>query len=179
MDLEFDVVDLGSADHPEAGERAPDFERPLVDGEYWEDTSLSELTDEGPVALVFHPMDGAFPATYVWSELRDHGWVPAAGADNDAPAVEVVGLSISTPYEHKEFIADRGIDARLFSDPGNGVAEQYGIDHDLDGMAGVSEPRPAAFVVDDERAIQYAWVADQWPQFLDYDELGAAIDGVT
>ena len=96
MDLEFDVVDLEEPAHPEEGDTAPDFTRPLVNDEYWEDVALSELTDDGPVALVFHPIDGAFPATYIWNELRDR--------DIDTYDVTVVGLSISSPYEHKTLI---------------------------------------------------------------------------
>jgi peroxiredoxin len=167
MDLGFDVVDLPETDHVAEGERAPDFERPLVTAEYWEDVALSELTDEGPVVLVFHSMDGAFPATYVWNEIRDRGWTDE---------VTVVGLSISSPYEHKDLIESRGIDARLFSDPANGVAERYDIVNDLDGMAGISEPRPAVFVLDADRVVQYAWVAGEWPEFPDYDAVEAAIE---
>lgn len=169
MELPFEVVDLPPVDPPEVGEQAPDFERPLVSEEYWEDTALSALTDEGPVVLVFHPMDGAFPATYVWNEVRDRGWL-------DSDDYELVGLSISTPYEHTDLLDARGVDARLFSDPANGVAEQYDIVHDLDGMNGVSEPRPAVFVLDTDRVVQYAWVASEWPEFPDYDELDAVLD---
>ncbi|PSP32005.1 peroxiredoxin [Halobacteriales archaeon QH_10_67_22] len=182
--VEFDVVELAPADHPAVGEQAPDFERPLVGPEYWEDTALSDLTDEGPVVLVFHPMDGAFPTTYMYNEFRDRGWLPSTreGEDEDGEAddraYELVGLSISTPYEHKTLLEERGVDARVFSDPANGVAESYGIANDLDGMAGVSEPRPAVFVLDGERVVQYAWVASEWPEFPDYDELGAALDGL-
>ena len=165
--VDFDVVALDATDHPEAGEQAPDFTRPLVDDELWADVSLSELLDDGPLVLLFHPMDGAFPATYLWNEVRERGWTDD---------IAVVGLSISTPYAHKQLIAERGIDARLFSDPQNGVAETYDIVNDLDGMAGVSEPRPAAFVVDEEGTIQYAWVAEEWPAFPDYDAIEAAID---
>ncbi|GAB3689185.1 peroxiredoxin [Salinarchaeum chitinilyticum] len=161
---DFDVSPLPETDHVETGEQAPDFERPLVNDEFWEDVALSELTDDGPVALVFHSMDGAFPATYVWSELRDRDW---AGEYD----LQVVGLSISTPYEHADLIEDRGIDAPLFSDPANSVAEQFGIVNDLDGMAGVSEPRPAVYLIDEERVVQYAWVAEEWPEFPPYDEI--------
>jgi peroxiredoxin len=170
MDLEFDVVDMGEADHVAEGEQAPDFTRPLVNDEYWEDAALSELTDDGPVVLVFHPMDGAFPSTYIWNELRDRSF-----ADYDAT---VVGLSVSTPYEHKRFIEERGVPFRFFSDPANGVAETYGIVNDLDGMAGVTEPRPAAYVVDEDRTVEYAWVAREWPDFPEYDELEAAVGAV-
>ncbi|MFC5971721.1 redoxin domain-containing protein [Halomarina salina] len=163
---DFDVVELPDADHPEVGEAAPDFTRPLVNAEYWENVALSDLYEEGPVLLVFHPMDGAFPATYIWNEMRDREW---------QQRLEVVGCSISSPYEHKTLVQERGIDSRLFSDPSAAVAERYGIDHELDGMEGITEPRPAVFLLDDEGIVQYAWVASEWPAFPDYDEVEAAI----
>lgn len=166
--VEFDVVDLGPADHPTEGEQALDFTRPLVNEELWEDVSLSTVYKEAPVLLLFHPMDGAFPATYLWDELRERNI-------GDNGRVQVVGLSISTPYAHKQLIEERDIDARLFSDPSNEVAELYGISHDLDGMAGIAEPRPAAFLIDDSGTIQYAWVGSEWPAFPDYEEIETAI----
>ncbi|MCL7416236.1 MAG: redoxin domain-containing protein [Halalkalicoccus sp.] len=169
MMVEFDVVELGPADHPVAGETAPDFTRPLVNREFWEDVSLSELTDEGAVLLVFTPMDGAFPATYVWNEIRDRSW---------GESVTVVGLSISTPYEHMDLLEERGIDHALFSDPGADVAREYGIDHDLDGMSGISEPRPAVFLLGENRIVEYAWVAEEWPDFPPYDEIEDAIESL-
>ena len=169
MDLGFEVVELPPTDHVEAGERAPEFTRPLVGAEYWEDRSLSSLTDEGPVLLLFHSMDGAFPATYLYNEVRERGWTDA---------VRVVGVSISTPYEHRTLLADRGVDVELFSDPANGVAERYGVAHDLDGMTGVAEPRPAVFLVDGDRRVEYAWVAEQWPDFPDYDAVEAAVESL-
>ncbi|WP_267641188.1 redoxin domain-containing protein [Haloarchaeobius amylolyticus] len=168
MDLDFDVVDLPETDHVASGDEAPDFTRPLVNEEYWADASLSDLTAEGPVLLVFYTMDGAFPATYIWNEIRDREW----GERFDA---QVVGVSISDPYAHKQLIEERGIDHDLFSDPGNGVAEAYGIENPLDGMTGVSEPRPAVFLVDEDRTVEYAWVAEQWPDFPDYDAVEDAL----
>ena len=171
MSPDFDVVELGPTDHVAEGEEAPDFTRPLVNDEYWEDASLSGLLADGPVVLVFHPMDGDFPAVYIWQAIRDRGW--------DDLDVQVVGLSISSPYEHSRFLEEWGVEAyRLFSDPQNGVAEAYGIVHDLDGMAAVSEPRPAVFVVDPDRTVRYAWVAEEWPEFPQYDEVEAAIERV-
>ena len=164
MGDDFEVVELETSDHPTAGTRAPDFVRPLVNEEYWEDVALSDLTADGPVLLVFHPMDGDFPSTYIWNELRDRAW-------DDDYDVTIVGLSISSPYEHKAFIRERGMSYRLFSDPQNGVAEAYGIVNDLDGMTGISEPRPAVFLLDEERTVRYAWVAKEWPAFPDYGEL--------
>lgn len=168
MDLGFDVVDLPDSDHPGEGEIAPDFVRPLVNTEYWEDVALSTLTEHQPVLLVFYTMDGDFPATYIWNELRDRAW------DSEYD-VTIVGVSISSPYEHKTFIAERGMNYRLFSDPQNEVAEQYGIVHDLDGMAGISEPRPAVFLLRANREIAYAWVAQEWPDFPDYEDIESAL----
>lgn len=167
MGLSFDVVDLPDQDHVEAGEQAPDFERPLVNHEYWEDAALSELQDDAPLVLLFHPMDGDFPATYMWKQVRDREW---------GDRVRVVGLSISSPYEHKRFIEEWHLEGyELFSDPANGVAESYGLVNDLDGMAGIEEARPAVYVLDEERVVQYAWVAETWPDFPDYDEVEDAI----
>ncbi len=168
--MEFDIVQLPETDHPTVDDEAPDFTRPLVNEEFWEDVSLSELTENGPVLLVFHPMDGAFPSTYIWNELRDRGF--------DEYDITVVGLSISSPYEHKSFIKDRDLEDagyQFFSDPANEVARAYSIEHSLDGMAGVSEPRPATFLIDTDRTIRYSWVAEEWPDFPDYDELEKVI----
>ena len=170
MDLGFDVVDLPETDHPTEGDEAPDFTRPLVTSDDWGDASLSELAADDPVLLVFHPMDGAFPSTYIWNELRERAF--------EEYEVLVVGLSISTPYEHMTFIDDGEIEYPLFSDPQNGIAERYDIVNDLDGMAGVSEPRPATFLVDSELTIQYAWVASEWPEFPEYDELEDALSSL-
>lgn len=158
------IVEFAESDHPCVGEVAPDFVRPLVNDEYWEDTALSELTANGPVVLVFHSMDGAFPGTYIWKEIHDRGW-------DEEFDVTFVGLSISTPTEHRQFIEERQIDAQLFSDPQNGVAMTYDIVNDLDGMAGVSEARPAVFLLDEERIVQYTWVAKEWPELPNYNDI--------
>jgi len=172
MNLDFDVVDLGSTDHPAVGDSVPDFTRPLVSAEYWEDTTLSSLYEEGPLLLVFHSMIGAFPATYLWQELQERE-IPTK--------IDAVGLSIATPYAHAEFIRHRGLadhGVRFFADPANTVAQRYNIEMELDGMTGVSEPRPATFVVDTAGTITHAWVGDTVPAFPDYDELEAAINEV-
>lgn len=169
MDLGFDVVTLAESTHPTEGMEAPDFVRPLVNDEYWEDVALSDLTADGPVLLVFYPMDGDFPATYIWQEIRDRGW--------EEYGVTLVGLSISSPYEHARFLDEWDLEAfELFSDPQNGVAERYGIDHELDGMNGIEEPRPAVFVIDDDRTILNGWVATEWPEFPPYDDIEAALE---
>jgi peroxiredoxin len=169
--VDFAVTELPPADHPEEGETAPDFTRPLVNREYWEDASLSGLASEGPVLLVFSTMDGDFPAIYTWNEIRDRAW-------DEGRDLQVVGVSISTPYEHRGFIHEREMDYRLFSDPANDVGREYGIDHALDGMTGISEPRPAVFLLESDLTVRYAWAASEWPDFPDYDAIEAAIESL-
>jgi peroxiredoxin len=164
--VDFDVVSLPPTDHVAEGDRAPGFTRPLVNADFWTDVSLAELTDEGPVCLVFYPMDGSFPAHHIWTELRDRDL---------GDRLTVVGVSIDTPYAHKDLIEDREMSFRLFSDPANDVAREYGVVHDLDGMAGVTEPRPATFLIDVDRTVRYAWVASEWPEFPPYDDLQDAV----
>ncbi|SEH38157.1 Peroxiredoxin [Halopenitus malekzadehii] len=168
--VDFDVVELPEADHVETGETAPEFTRPLVTTEFWEDRSLSSLLENGPVLLVAYPMDGAFPATYVWNEIADRGWTDA---------IDVVGIGISTPYEHGTLLEERDVDARLFSDPGAEVLEEYGVTNDLDGMAGIVDARPAVFAIDEDRTVRYAWVAAEHPEFPPYDAIGEAVDDLT
>ncbi|MFB6283936.1 MAG: redoxin domain-containing protein [Halobacteria archaeon] len=171
MDLGFEVVDLPEATNPGPGDTAPDFTRPLVNTEFWEDVSLSELASEEPVLLVFYTMDGDFPATYIWNEIRDRGW-------RERFDVNVVGLSISTPYEHSRFLEEREMEYDLFTDPSNGVAEKYGIVNPLDGMAGIEEPMPAAFLIDGDMEIRYVWVSEKWPEFPPYEEIEEAMGSV-
>jgi len=166
VELGFDVVELPSHDAPSEDDEVPDFVRPLVNDEYWEDTALSEVV---PALLVFYPMNGSFPATYIWQQVRDRGWTDEA---------DVIGVTISTPYSHKRFLDEYGVDARLFADPSNDVAREYGVEHDLDGMEGVEEPRPAVFAVDDDMTVEYAWVAEEHPEFPPYDEVGEAVDSL-
>lgn len=162
-ELGFEVVDLGQCDHVSVGDEAPGFTRPLVYDEYWENVALSAVLEDGPVLLVFHPMVGAFPATYIWKEIKQREW------DN---LLQVRGVAISSPYSQKNLLRERGLEDRdvaLFSDPQNGVAESFGIQHALDGMAGIQAPRPAVFLVDSSQTVRYTWVAEEWPAFPPYD----------
>ncbi|ELY50288.1 redoxin domain-containing protein [Natronorubrum bangense] len=160
---EFEVVDLGPTDHPTAGDEAPEFTRPLVTDEFWQDQTLSELVANGRTILVFTPMIGSFVGKYVWDELTERGW-----ADCDE---QVVGVTASTPYAISRFIDENDAPFTLFADPANGVADDYGIAHALDGMTGISEPRLAFFAVGQDCTVEAAWVATEWPEFPDYDAL--------
>ncbi|WP_247003468.1 redoxin domain-containing protein [Halosolutus gelatinilyticus] len=159
----FDVVELDPADGPEPGSEASDFTRPLVTDEFWQDRDLAGLAADGGTILVFTPMVGSFVAKYVWDELAERGW-----HERDE---RVVGVSASTPYGIARFLDENEYPFSIFADPSNEVAESYGIAHDLDGMAGIGEPRLAFVAIDADRTVEAAWVATEWPEFPDYDDL--------
>jgi len=161
---DFDVIEFDDDDYLEEGETAPDFCRPLVNHDYWRNVRLSSLTADGTVLLFFHTMDSAYPAIYLWQELRDRQW-------HERDDVTVVGITISPPYTHHRFLHQRDVPYQLYSDPQNTVAAEYGVVHSLDGMHGLSEPRMSAYHIDEEMTIQYAWVADEWPELPDYDAI--------
>ncbi|SDL05766.1 redoxin domain-containing protein [Natronorubrum texcoconense] len=161
---DFDVVDLGPTDHLEPGDEAPAFTRPLVTDEFWEDRTLSELAGEGGrTIVVFTPMIGSFVAKYVWDELDEREWVDRAD--------RVVGVTASTPYAVSRFLDENELPVGIFADPANEIAASYGIAHELDGMAGISEPRLAFVALDSDLTVEAAWVATEWPEFPDYDDL--------
>jgi len=43
------------------------------------------------------------------------------------------------------------------------VIDAYGLAHDIDGMTGIAETRPAVFLLDADRTVEYAWVAANTP----------------
>ncbi len=163
--LDFEVVDLGPADAIESGTEAPDFTRPLVTDEFWQDHTLSALASDhgGRTILVFTPMVGSFIAKYVWDELDERGW-------NDRDE-QIVGISASTPYGISQFLDGNDTPFSLFADPSNEIADAYGIAHDVDGMAGISEPRLAFVAIDADRTVEATWVTTEWPEFPEYDDL--------
>ena len=164
---DFDVVELPPSDHPTTGETAPDFTRPLVTAEGWTDRSLSDVARGGGAAVVFYPLNWGGKARYIWNEIGERSW----GTDGR----DVVGVGIGQPFDHQRFSTAEGLNYGLFSDPANGVAEAYDVVHDLDGMAGITEPRPAVFLVDPELTVEYAWAATEWPQQPPYDEIGRLV----
>lgn len=166
---DFPVPSFPPFDGPQTGDRVPDFIRPLVTEEHWADESLSTLADEaGRVLLFFYPMNWGGKAMYWWKEITERGW----GSDE----LSVVGIGIGHPFDNQRFIEARDLPYPLFSDPANGVAERYDLVHDLDGMAGIEEPRPAVYLLDDDLVVEYCWIATEWPETPPYDEIETAIE---
>lgn len=162
------LPEFQSTDHIDTGDTAPDFTRPIVNHEYWSDRSLTDLIQDDIVLLVFYPMNGGGKSIYWWTEIQEREWHEYA---------TVVGVNIATPFDHKQFLRDHDLtEYALFADPTNQVAEAYGVVHDLDGMTGVSEPRPAMFIITEDQSVEYAWVATEWPQNPPFDDVESELE---
>ncbi|PSP99169.1 peroxiredoxin [Halobacteriales archaeon QS_5_70_17] len=151
---------------PQTGDRAPDFETLLCNGETFRSRRLSSVLESGGV-LAFSAFAFSAIAENWWKTYDRAGWADFA--------VPVVGVSRDGPYAQNAFL--RAIDSpfRRFADTDAVAADAYGLRTDRDGMAGVSTPRRATFVVDEERTVTYRWVADDWISPAPLDEVAAAV----
>lgn len=124
----------------EVGEKAPGFTLPTDD---WEsEISLDDYTSEGPVALFFYPGDWSSVCTDQMSRIQED-----AGRFGDL-GVKVLAISADSPWSHKAFAEDRGIEFPLLSDFGGTVIEEYGVRHEL------GFPERAYFIIDREGVIR-------------------------
>jgi peroxiredoxin (alkyl hydroperoxide reductase subunit C) len=101
-----------------AGEPAPDFSLPDQDGET---VSLSDFKGR-KVLLVFYPMDFSPVCS---DQLSIYQEVKPEIAEK---GVELLGISVDSPYAHKAFQEKLGVDTTLLADfePKGAVAKAYG-----------------------------------------------------
>ncbi len=122
----------------EVGEKAPDFTLPKDD---WENTvSLKDYTKRGPVTL-FYPGDWSSACTDQMGELQ----AQMGRFEKDA---SVLAVSADSPWSHRAFAADRGIEFPLLADFDKEVIEDYGVRRE----AGF--PERAYFVIDREGIVR-------------------------
>ncbi len=97
---------------------------------------------EGPVVLFFYPGDWSRVCTDQMSQLRDEiGRFQEKG-------VKVLGISADSPWSHRSWAEERGINFPLLSDFNKEVIEEYGVKN----AAGFAER--AYFVVDREGVVR-------------------------
>ena len=127
----------------EVGSRAPLFELPSTDGEK---VRLADFLAKKTVVLFFYPKDDSPGCTAEACDFRDnHGRFMAAGA-------EVLGVSADSIESHQKFAGKHQLPMKLLSDPGGGVAEEYGVKPTLGFIRG-----RVTFVIDREGIIRCAY----------------------
>jgi peroxiredoxin (alkyl hydroperoxide reductase subunit C) len=126
-----------------AGEPAPDFSLPDQDGET---VSLSDFKGR-KVLLVFYPFDFSPVCS---DQLSLYQEVKPEIAEK---GVELLGISVDSPYAHKAFQEKLGVDTTLLADfePKGAVAKSYGSY--IDGLGFANR---TLVLIDEEGTV--AWV---------------------
>jgi peroxiredoxin len=130
------VVDVGS--------KAPEFT--LSDANR-EKVSLSSLLESKPVLLVFYPFAFSGICTGELCQVRDDF--------SSFSGVQVVGVSVDTPFSLKKWAEQEGYQFPLLSDfwPHGAVASEYGVFNEKAGMA-----NRGTFLIDQGGVVRFAEV---------------------
>lgn len=112
----------------EVGAIAPDF---TLSDQHGEELTLSELVEEGPIALVFFPLAFSGICTGELCELRDNIQV------FEDSKVRLVGISVDSVFSLKNWAEREGYEFSILSDfwPHGAVAQQYGAFVEERGIA--------------------------------------------
>ncbi|MBL3698038.1 peroxiredoxin [Leucobacter luti] len=149
----------------EVGAQAPDF---TLSDQNGEELTLSELVEEGPVALVFFPLAFSGICTGELCELRDNLSI------FDDSKVRLVGISVDSVWALKAWADAEGYEFSILSDfwPHGAVAQQYGVFVEEAGIA-----TRATLVIGEDRRVLAAFetAPGEARDFASYREALAAI----
>ncbi|WP_049981795.1 redoxin domain-containing protein [Halolamina rubra] len=132
---------------------------------------LDDQLGDGPVVLAFFP--GAFtpPCTNEMVALQARiDAFESAGAT-------VFGVSADSPFAQGAFRDEHGIEFDLVSDTAGEAIRAYGLEMDIPDLGLYGIANRAVFVIDDEGAVTYSWVADDPTNEPPYDDVIAAAEG--
>jgi peroxiredoxin len=124
----------------EVGQKAPDFTLPA---DSWDNKmSLESARQEGPVVLFFYPGDWSRVCTDQMGQLQQEiGRFEEKGAT-------IMGISVDSPWSHRAWAEERGIEFPLLSDFQREVVEDYGVRHKR------GFPERAYFIIDREGIVR-------------------------
>ncbi|MFD0202820.1 MULTISPECIES: peroxiredoxin [Saccharothrix] len=130
----------------EVGAQAPDF---TLNDYNKQPVTLSSFRGERNVLLVFYPFAFSGICTGELCQVRDE---LAAYEDEN---VQVIGVSVDTPFSLKAWAAQEGYQFPLLSDfwPHGQVAQAYGVFNEQAGLA-----NRGTFLIDTAGVIRYAEV---------------------
>ncbi|QQQ77798.1 peroxiredoxin [Saccharothrix sp. 6-C] len=130
----------------EVGAQAPDF---TLDDYNKQPVTLSSFRGERNVLLVFYPFAFSGICTGELCQVRDE---LAAYEDEN---VQVIGVSVDTPFSLKAWAAQEGYQFPLLSDfwPHGQVAQAYGVFNEQAGLA-----NRGTFLIDLAGVVRYAEV---------------------
>jgi len=153
------------------GDSAPTFTATLGRGDP-EPFDLEEHLGDGAVVLAFFP--GAFtkPCSSEMVSFQER-----IGEFQDEGAT-VVGISADSPLSQNAFREEQGLEFDLVSDMGREAIQAYGLEMDIPdlGLHGIANR--AVFVLDEDGAVTYSWVADDPTNQPDFDAILDAVAAV-
>jgi len=128
----------------EVGATAPDF---TLRNQNNEEISLSSFRGEKAVLLVFYPLAFTGICTGELCVVRDD----LTSFQNDD--VQILTLSVDSPYSHKVFSEREAYDFPLLADfwPHGAVAQAYGVFNDATGFA-----NRGTFLIDKDGVVRFA-----------------------
>ncbi len=130
----------------EVGSEAPDF---TLNDYNKQPVQLSSFRGDKPVLLVFYPFAFSGICTGELCQLRDEF------ADYDNKGVQVLGVSVDTPFSLKAWAEKEGYQFPLLSDfwPHGEVAQAYGVFNADAGLA-----VRGTFLIDTDGVVRFAEV---------------------
>ncbi|MFD8498124.1 peroxiredoxin [Amycolatopsis sp. NPDC059657] len=130
----------------EVGTQAPDF---TLNDYNKQPVKLSSFQGDKPVLLVFYPFAFSGICTGELCQLRDEF------ADYDGQGVQVLGVSVDTPFSLKAWAEQQGYQFPLLSDfwPHGEVAKAYGVFNENAGLA-----VRGTFLIDKDGVVRFAEV---------------------
>lgn len=128
----------------EVGDKAPEFTLRDQNNEQW---TLSESLGSKAVLVVFYPLAFTGICTGELCAVRDD----LAAFQNDD--VQVVTISVDSPYAHKVFSEREGYEFPLLADfwPHGAVAQSYGVFNESTGFA-----NRGTFLIDRDGIVRFA-----------------------
>ncbi|MGC7097642.1 peroxiredoxin [Amycolatopsis lurida] len=130
----------------EVGSKAPDF---TLNDYNKQAVTLSSFQGEKPVLLVFYPFAFSGICQGELCQLRDEF------AEYDGKGVQVIGVSVDTPFSLKAWAEQQGYQFPLLSDfwPHGEVAKTYGVFNEAAGLA-----NRGTFLIDSAGVVRFAEV---------------------
>ncbi|RZS38838.1 peroxiredoxin [Herbihabitans rhizosphaerae] len=128
----------------EVGSKAPDF---TLNDYNKQQVTLSSYQGDKNVLLVFYPFAFSGICQGELCQVRDE---LASYTDNN---VQVVGVSVDTPFSLKAWAEQQGYEFPLLSDfwPHGKVAQEYGVFNEAAGLA-----NRGTFLIDTEGVVRFA-----------------------
>lgn len=87
---------------------------------------------------------------------------------------EVAAISVDSPYAHRAWAKELGVDYPLISDFGREFATSYRVPLTTDGALPGTTKR-SAFVIDSDKTVRYAWYAPEGKGVPPVDDILAVV----